>query len=295
MEAVDRPRTCGERLARRQAGARITSKGTAMTTAEQFFTIAWPGGMMGLRCIGVEPVGDNQVAIVQEAMEQFATESHLMFIWYIGVLNSREAIQRQLSDSIAPESPVAVVSARDDGTTRSIRTRVRGAEATDAIARGAEFERLYARSHIISVFTLWEELIRPKIADALGVDRNAVTSDLMGDWRHLRNWLVHPKDSTEEDYFNNAQALSEALGSQRGRPEITAGGVLVLMERLNALAVVVNPHNQEPLTQFVPPDPETWAKIQRSLGPNDRVLPMWPGGTTSEQRSEPSGDLPTTY
>ena len=226
-------------------------------------------------------------------MEQFATESHLMFIWYIAVLNSREAIHRQLAHSVRPESPVAVVSVREDGTTRLIRTRVRGGETTDAITRGAEFERLYARSHVISIFTLWEELIRPKIAEALGVDRNAVTSELMGDWRRLRNWLVHPNDSTEEDYFNNAQALSEALGSQRGRPEITAGGVLVLMERLNSLTVVVNPRNEEPLMQFVTPDPETWQKIQRSLGPNEKILPLWPGDTTPEQRSEPSGDPQT--
>ena len=44
------------------------------------------------------------------------------------------------------------------------------------------------------------------------------------------------------------------------------------MDQLNVLRITVNPLRQEPLVQFVTPDPETLAKIQEQLGPNERIL-----------------------
>ena len=99
-------------------------------------------------------------------------------------------------------------------------------------------------------------------------------SDFMGEWRLLRNWLEHPSldGHAEKQYFNGAEAMVRLLGSQRGKPGVTVGDVFLLMEQLNALNITVNPLKQEPVVQFVEMDPETLAKIQGQMGPNDRLI-----------------------
>ena len=49
---------------------------------------------------------------------------------------------------------------------------------------------------VVFSYQLWEEFARPNIAQALGTTHNDVESDLMGEWRHLRNWIVHPDEKT---------------------------------------------------------------------------------------------------
>ena len=63
----------------------------------------------------------------------------------------------------------------------------------DAFSAGGEFETTFAKSFVVSAYQMWEEVTRGDIAKALGTSHNDIRSDLMGEWRHLRHWLVHPK------------------------------------------------------------------------------------------------------
>ena len=79
------------------------------------------------------------------------------------------------------------------------------------------------------------------------MERRDVQSDLMGEWHHLRNWLIHPVDDTEREYFKNAKMLVKVLGDLRpGNPEAKARMVFPLMGYLNSLQVIVNPDGLEP-------------------------------------------------
>ena len=117
------------------------------------------------------------------------------------------------------------------------------------------------------------ELVRRRMHSKVDPIREAA-SDFMGEWRLLRNWLEHPSldGHAEKQYFNGAEAMVRLLGSQRGKPEVTVGDVFLLMDQLNALNITVNPLKQEPVVQFVEMDPETLAKIQGQMGPNDRLI-----------------------
>lgn len=242
------------------------------TTKEMLATANWPGGKVSIRCIGVD--ADSAAgATVAEALEQLAAGWHLTFIWFVGVLKGREDMQRDLAETVGWDDPVSFGCEYPDGNRRHIRTMVK---CSDAVASFSDevFGTSHAKWFVLSIFSHWEDTVRPRIVEALGVSIREAESDIMGQWRLLRNWLEHPAPGgdAEQQYFSRAKALVRLLGSQPGKPEVTVGGAFLLMDQLNVLRITVNPFRQEPLVQFVTPDPETSAKIQKQLGPNDRIL-----------------------
>ena len=66
--------------------------------------------------------------------------------------------------------------------------------------------------------------------------------------------------------------MPQLLGSQTGKPEVTVDDVFLLMDQLNGLSITVNLLKEEQIVRFVSLDPETLAKIQNQLGPNDRII-----------------------
>ena len=241
-------------------------------TKEMLATASWPGGKVSFRCIGVD--FDSEAGpTVTEALEQLATGWHLTFIWFVGVLKRREDMQRDLAETVGWDDRVSFGCEYPDGSRRYIRTKVK---CSDAVASFSDevFGKSHAEWFVLSIFSHWEDTVRPRIVEALGVPIREAESDIMGEWRLLRNWLEHPAPGgdAEQQYFSRAKALVRLLGSQPGKPEVTVGGAFLLMDQLNVLRITVNPLRQEPLVQFVTPDPETLAKIQEQLGPNERIL-----------------------
>lgn len=243
-----------------------------LATREVLATTSWSGGKVSFRCVGVDCDNGAAQAVI-EALEQLANGWHLMFIWFVGVLKNREDMQNDVAENAGRDEPVSFGCEYPDGSRRYIRTRVK---CSDAVASFSDemFGKLYAKSFVLSIFSHWEDTIRPRIVKALGVSIRDAESDIMGEWRLLRNWLEHPASGgdAEQQYFNRAKNLPQLLGSQRGKPEVTVGDVFLLMEQLNALRITVNPLKQEPIVRFVRPDPETILKIREQMGPNDRIL-----------------------
>ena len=101
---------------------------------------------------------------------------------------------------------------------------VLGFKRNEAIASFSDdsFGKQHAKSFVLSAFSYWEDTIRPKIVKILGVHIKEAESDIMGEWRLLRNWLTHPTDGggAEEQYFSRAKTLPRVLNSQ---PRKTGG------------------------------------------------------------------------
>ena len=243
-----------------------------LATKEVLATTSWPGGKVSFRCVGVD-CDDETAQTVIEALEQLTNGWHLMSIWFFGILKSRENVQKDLAENVGQDEPVSFGCEYPDGSRRAIRTRVRCSEAIASFSDHM-FGKLYAKSFVISIFSHWEDTIRPRIVKTLGVPFREAESDIMGEWRLLRNWLEHPASGgdAERQYFSRAKTLQRPLGSQRRKPEVTVGDVFLLIEQLNALRITVNPLRQEPIVRFVRPDPETLSKIREQMGPNDRIL-----------------------
>ena len=147
-----------------------------------------------------------------DRLEEFIDECHSVLICYFWAVVGMENTKDILAQEYEGNTPVTIELAENDATDL-VRTRILGNEAIEMFSSGGRFERLQARSLVTYVFTEWESVTRRKITTLLGVKSEDVRSDLMGDWRRLRNWLLH-KD-----------------GDARGWPDISARGVGSLKSR----------------------------------------------------------------
>ena len=241
-------------------------------TRELLATTQWPGGKVSFRCTGVD-CDDVQAQGVIDELDRLASGWHIMFIWFVGVLNSRGIMQRQMVESIGPKQSVSVGSIYANGETGTFHTKVNREEALGSLS-DEYFGQYHAKALVLSAFSLWEDTVRPNIQRLLGVPLNTAKSDLMHELRLLRNWLTHPSigGTAEKEYFEGAENLHELLESQPGRAEITVNGAFLLIAKLNNLSITVNPLGQEEIAKFVQLSPETLKRIESQLGPNDKIV-----------------------
>ena len=155
----------------------------------------------------------------------------------------------------------------------------------EAFTEAGEFERLYAKAFVVFTYQVWEEVTRPKIAAALKVKKpDHIAAELMGDWRHLRNWLVHRTKNAESDFLRKAKTLPQILNLQPGDPGLTANGVATLMQHLNHMQVDVNPRSLDFGFTRIPVDASMVAGLAREMGGGEQMaLPealMYPSGVS---------------
>ena len=211
---------------------------------EVFIGTRRPSGMVSLAYIGRPPAPDVPGA-VQRVLEEFIDECHSFFICYFGAVMGMDNTRDIFAQAYEGNTPVAI-ELSDNDATDLVRTRILGSEAIEMFSSGDRFEKLQARSFVIAIFTEWEAVTRRRLATFLGVKPEDVQSNLMGDWRRLRNWLVHKDGDAEKQYFDAGEGLARHLGSRRGEPEISTSEVVKLIEQLRSLVVIVNPGNVEP-------------------------------------------------
>ena len=108
---------------------------------------------------------------------------------------------------------------------------VRNDDLIRMLRHGDEIERFQGNDFIVSIYAIWEGLIRPGIADTLHVPLKDVKSNIMGDIRIIRHAIVHKKglrltedvrklkvlgqdwvqDDTEYEYWQITPTMRRAL------------------------------------------------------------------------------------
>lgn len=67
----------------------------------------------------------------------------------------------------------------------------------DAAEDGAYLDRI-AKALLVLVYAEWDEVTRPQMALSYGTESKLIRSDLMGDLRLIRNWIVHNKSVVDK-------------------------------------------------------------------------------------------------
>ena len=239
---------------------------------EQLIFAARPSGKVFMRCVRMADLAPQTVRAVQDELEGFIDKCHVDFICFVAAMAGAQAGQKAWD--AANQEPVRIVAVASDGIRRAIQTSVLRRAAAELFTTEGQFEKLQSKALVTAIFTHWEGVTKPAIASLLNLDNpRVVRSELMHQWRLLRNWLVHGGNAgVEKQYFERASEMVALLGSQRGQPEVTATGVLKLMGKLQSLAVMVNPDDEEPLLEFPVDAPKP------KLGPGEQALPLWHQG-----------------
>jgi hypothetical protein len=73
------------------------------------------------------------------------------------------------------------------------------AKAVSGAKRDGEFQDILCKALLIRIYAEWDERYRHQIAEEFSVDAKQVLSDLMGDLRRVRHWIVHSKSTIEQD------------------------------------------------------------------------------------------------
>ena len=255
----------------------------ALTTT--LLQVGWPGGMLTLRCVGIPKISEEANAEIKSTMQQFSSDCQMMLIWFSAILGSQNAMRNHLNHIAEQDEPFTINTYRPDGRVDSVLARVPLDSVIGAFTEAGDFERLYAKAFVVFTYQIWEEVARPKIATALKVEKpDHITSDLMGDWRHLRNWLVHRTKTAESDFFKKAKMLPQILKLQPGDPSLTANEVAALMQHLNHMQVDVNPKSLDFGLTCMPVDVSMIAGMARKMEAGEQAaLPealMYPSGVS---------------
>ena len=234
--------------------------------------IARGGGAVTLRHVGVPAVSKEAEDEIEKAIDQFLDDCQTMIVWYAGIERFQDSIHQRLSETVPRDKPFTLSNLYPSGEQRVL-VQVPGDRVIDAFSRGGSFELAYTKAFVVFAYHTWEEAVRPKIASALKVEVKDVKSDLMGEWRHLRHWVIHTSEDNKSKMFTEAKNLVRVLGLQQDEPILTPDMAFRLMEYLDRMQVDVNPKSLEFGLETVPTTPEMVAKFVEIMEPGTAAGP----------------------
>ena len=235
--------------------------------------IARGGGAVTLRYVGVPAVSEEAEDEINAAIDQFLDDCQTMIVWYAGIERLQDSIHQRLSQTIPRDKPFTLSNLYPNGEQRVL-VQVPGDTVVDAFSRGGAFELAYTRAFVVFAYHTWEEVARPKIASALKVEVKKVKSDLMGEWSHLRHWVIHKGEDSKTIMFTKAKNLVRVLGLERDEPILKPDMDFRLMEYLNRMQVDVNPKSLEFGLETTPITPEMIAQMVETMEPGTAFGPL---------------------
>ena len=236
--------------------------------------VGWSGGLLTIRYVGIPEVTDEAHKEIESIMQRFSTDCQQMFIWFAGILGSRNAIKSHLDELADKQKPLSINTYRPDGRIDSVLASLPVEDISDAVSSGGEFERLYAKAFVVFTYQIWNDVTRNEIAAVLKLkDPKHVKCDLVGDLRLLRNWLIHPTKKAEDEFFDGSKILTRSLGLNRSDPGLTAGSIAVIMRQLNKMQVDIDPRGLGFGIQTLPTSLEMLAQIAANQEPETVLAP----------------------
>ena len=220
---------------------------------EALITTVCNAGHFLIHCVGFHPP-DPVVKSVANTLWKFSNECQLMYVLYHSVLHAQNPIQEHLGLEVSDDAYYVGFDEYNNSAGPHVYSFIPWKEVADAFSPNGLYETMHAKSFVIFAYQLWEEFARREIERLLEVGLNDVKSDLMGEWNHLRNYLVHPSKKNHQSHFNNVSLLPKLPNqSDPNNPVVTANMMKPLLNCLNSLHIVVNPNNLHPSTTLCPP------------------------------------------
>lgn len=204
----------------------------------------WTNGPMRVRIKHSASTPEADARSALRVLDEFRVQCQRLYVAFHGTVNGRSLMLEYWRGQNASRSnKLSIGTQLPDGEQRigmSTIAEINFGELFDGMIDGGEFDQLGTKAMLVFMYTLWEETTRGNIADALHVKRSQVRCDLMGDMRHLRNFMVHPSENTKREYARGAVFLPKIWPEFPEDPTITASMVHALMEQLNAIFVEIH-------------------------------------------------------
>lgn len=117
-------------------------------------------------------------------------------------------------------------------------SKVKLKDAVISSGKDGLFSDTIAKSIIVAVYSEWDVVYRPAIAREVGSQANDLASDLMGDLRLVRHWIIHNKSVVDK----NCSKIKELSWRLRQDQELKVTGEMFsdLIDSINVMAVTVH-------------------------------------------------------
>lgn len=207
----------------------------------------WTNGPMRVRIKHSADTPEANVTASIRVLDEFRFQCQRLYVAFNGMVNGRSRmLEHWQGQNVSRSNNLSIGTQFPDGEQRigmSTIAVITFGEFFDGMVDGGEFDQLSTKAMLVFIYTLWEETTRGNIADTLQVKRSQVRCDLMGDMRHLRNFIVHPSEKTKQEYARGAAFLPEIWPAFPEDGTISASMVHALMEQLNAIIVEIHEDN----------------------------------------------------
>ena len=190
---------------------------------------------------------DSHPSAVQDALkliEQFCSECQMQYMAF-NLMGGRLLAHERFRSIYDPQNYAKLVfvgTQYPDGEQspgKSAIAQTKQGNLLDALAPGGAFEQAHAAAFAVFVYALWEENYRKRIGNAFGVSKDAIKCDLMGEIRHVRNWIVHDNSVAPHDWQVKCPMLAQLWEFEPGELVITEKMLHSLMEQINALRIKI--------------------------------------------------------
>ena len=118
-------------------------------------------------------------------------------------------------------------------------------EVLDKSDQNGDFKNLIGKLTIVAIFSIWEDYYRDKLAEELNLQKkrkkerkNRITSELMGDIRHIRICIVH-KNSIISDESSRFSVLNPQHFPE-GPLQLTRTLMAEIMHSINKMIISVD-------------------------------------------------------
>ncbi|GGC28277.1 hypothetical protein [Brevibacterium sediminis] len=137
--------------------------------------------------------------LFDELSHEFLTSSSTMVFTQLGL--SRFADSANIRPTASNPDPLMTIS-QDAPTTPGARidARWRLSDLNGAIDTNGWLREWLTHAWITLIFARWENYYRPEFARLEGVELNKISSDVMGDLRHLRHDIAHHNGVVSKDH-----------------------------------------------------------------------------------------------
>lgn len=157
-------------------------------------------------------------------------------------------------------------------------------EYLDSSKYDGAFPNEIAKSFICAIYSLWDEKYRNLMAKAAHVEQKKISSELMGDLRHIRNCIVHSKSIITSE---NEKIKAIKWSIQKGELKITGKMFRDLIDQINEMPIIVSKFSSpfqevqefyDSLTNEERTDFDGWIHNQKP-GTDIKEWPQWASAT----------------
>jgi hypothetical protein len=185
----------------------------------------------------MNPTHKNTPGFPSQSLTTFRDLCHQYYTCYTAATIGFEQFATQLQPLLTGDPNQSLFVGNGHPDKGQVKSRIPMRVAVAYLRKDGEFTDRIAKAILVTIYAEGDERYRPMMASEFGIPTKQIKSDLMGDVRHVRNWIVHNKSIVDEKR-HSLKILQWQV--EEGELKINRAMFAVLMDMINQMLVTIN-------------------------------------------------------